>query len=223
MKEPLLPTGNYAAEAQKRFLSIWRRPSVSAPPELHLDTRNPFGQEIAMLVTDTLVTGTSTANTAGGDTNGSSGAWYRVLLPERPNGSEGWVRGADVDLVPEREQIVVDLSSASLTHYRGGHVADAFRVGIGSPASPTTEGTFYVWARVPQRDPSGPYGVYALGISGFSTVITDWPGGGRMAIHGTPTASDRGQALSHGCVRVFNSDMRKLRHVPLGTPVVIQA
>jgi lipoprotein-anchoring transpeptidase ErfK/SrfK len=64
--------------------------------------------------------------------------------------------------------------------------------------------------------------VYVLGISGFSTVFTDWPGGGRMAIHGTATASDRGQAVSHGCVRVFNSDMRKLRNVPLGTPVVIQ-
>jgi lipoprotein-anchoring transpeptidase ErfK/SrfK len=64
--------------------------------------------------------------------------------------------------------------------------------------------------------------VFALGLSGFSNVLTDWPGGGRMAIHGTPYASNKGQMVSHGCIRVYNPDMRKLRRVPLGTPVIIK-
>jgi lipoprotein-anchoring transpeptidase ErfK/SrfK len=76
---------------------------------------------------------------------------------------------------------------------------------------------------LPQASPAGPYGVFALGLSGFSQVIKDWPGGGRMAIHGTSNPADRGQMVSHGCVRVFNDDMVNLKQVPMGTPVVIRA
>jgi lipoprotein-anchoring transpeptidase ErfK/SrfK len=54
-------------------------------------------------------------------------------------------------------------------------------------------------------------------------VLSDWPGGGRAAIHGTAVATDRGQKVSHGCIRVFNKDMKKLEKLPLGTPVLIQA
>jgi lipoprotein-anchoring transpeptidase ErfK/SrfK len=42
-----------------------------------------------------------------------------------------------------------------------------------------------------------------------------------MAVHGTPYASNRGQAVSHGCVRVYNDDMQALLDLPLGTPVEI--
>ena len=98
-----------------------------------------------------------------------------------------------------------------------------FSVGIGTPTYPTTPGRFSVWAFVEYADPSGPYGAFALGLSGFSDVITDWPGGGRMAIHGTADPGDRGAAVSHGCVRVYNADLEALRDVPLGTPVTIHA
>jgi lipoprotein-anchoring transpeptidase ErfK/SrfK len=74
---------------------------------------------------------------------------------------------------------------------------------------------------VPTGEPHGPYGVYALGLSGFSDVITDWIGGGRLAIHGTDDPADRGHDVSHGCVRVYNPQMRSLTDVPLGTPVWI--
>jgi lipoprotein-anchoring transpeptidase ErfK/SrfK len=42
-----------------------------------------------------------------------------------------------------------------------------------------------------------------------------------MAVHGTPNPGDRGQPVSHGCVRVYNDDMQALTGVPLGTPVEI--
>jgi L,D-transpeptidase ErfK/SrfK len=53
-------------------------------------------------------------------------------------------------------------------------------------------------------------------------VLTSLPGGGRMAIHGTADPSDRGQAVSFGCVRVYNRDMDRLQDVPMGTVVVIR-
>ena len=173
-------------------------------------TRNAFGQPLEFLVA-------KTARDADG------GAWLRILLPIRPDGAAGWVKKSHVIVHEVRQRIIVDLSARTLRYYRNGKLADRFDVGIGRPETPTAKGTFYVWAQVPQASPSGPYGVFALGLSGFSQVITDWPGGGRMAIHGTSNPADRGQMVSHGCVRVLNDDMVGLKHVPMGTPVVIRA
>jgi lipoprotein-anchoring transpeptidase ErfK/SrfK len=92
---------------------------------------------------------------------------------------------------------------------------------VGSERYPTGVGRFYIWVKVPHENPNNPYGIMALGLSGFSPVLSDWPGQGRMAVHGTPYASNRGQAVSHGCVRVYNDDMQALLDLPLGTPVEI--
>ncbi len=121
------------------------------------------------------------------------------------------------------DKIVVDLSEHTLRRYVGKELVTHERIAVGSPATPTPAGRFFVWAHVGYADPSGPYGVFALGLSGFSHVITDWTGGGRIAIHGTADRSDGGSDVSHGCVRVYNPQMRALEDVPLGTPVTIRA
>lgn len=149
--------------------------------------------------------------------------WLRVRLPVRPNGSTGWVRGDQVATRVLHERIVVDLSTHRLRRVAVGRTIDDLSVAVGASATPTPPGRFFVWARVPTHDPSGPYGVFALGLSGFSDVITDWVGGGRIAIHGDADPSDRGLDVSHGCVRVYNPEMRELTDVPLGTPVWIHA
>jgi hypothetical protein len=149
--------------------------------------------------------------------------WFRVRLPIRPNGSIGWVRGDQVGTRVLHERIVVDLSAHRLRRVASGRTSDDVSVAVGAPATPTAPGRFFVWARVPTGDPTGPYGVYVLGLSGFSDVITDWIGGGRMAIHGTADPADRGHEVSHGCVRVYNPQMRELTDVPMGTPVWIRA
>jgi lipoprotein-anchoring transpeptidase ErfK/SrfK len=148
--------------------------------------------------------------------------WFAILLPIRPNGAVGWTHADDVNVVRRNEEIVVDLSQRVLRHYVDDRLVNRFRVGVGLPQYPTGVGTFYVWQRVPFSDPNQPYGIFALGLSGFSPVLSDWPGGGRMAIHGTPYASDRGRQVSHGCIRVYNEDMRRLLDVRLGTPVIIR-
>ncbi len=206
---PVLPKGTFVARSKTRWLTIWRGPSTKAGKRWAFATRNPVGQTIEFLVA-------KTARDRNGD------PWLRILLPIRPNGAAGWVRMSEVTVRKVDQRIVVDLSEKTLRYYRHGHLAEDFSVGIGRPETPTAVGTFYVWAQVPQASPSGPYGVFALGLSGFSPVLTDWPGGGRMAIHGTANPADRGLMVSHGCVRVFNDDMVDLRRVPLGTPVVIR-
>ena len=108
-----------------------------------------------------------------------------------------------------------------LRHYVRGELRHRFDVGVGTDATPTGVGTFYVWVKVRYSGLDQPYGIAALGLSGFSPVLSDWPGAGRMAIHGTALPSDRGRAVSHGCVRVYNEDLKGLLDVPLGTPVEI--
>jgi lipoprotein-anchoring transpeptidase ErfK/SrfK len=202
-------TGTFVARSLRPELEVWRRPSERSGRKFVIPTTNPVGQNLAFLVTGSVR-----------DDDGSP--WLRVLVPVWPNEAAGWVKRTEVRVRRAHERIVVDLSERTLRHFLRGELAHRFDVGIGTRATPTAIGTFYVWARVPQASPTGAYGIFALGLSGFSEVLRDWPGGGRMAIHGTADASDRGGMNSHGCVRVYNSDMRKLTGVPLGTPVIIR-
>jgi L,D-transpeptidase catalytic domain len=195
----------------QRYLRMWKHPG-RGEPAYAFDARNPnrLGGRRSPLLID-------------GRAERGGKRWVKVLLPIRPNGASGWAKVSDVRLKPVFERIVVDLSARALRHYVREDLVDRFRVGIGTPQYPTGQGRFYVWQRVAFADASGPYGIFALGLSGFSPVLSEWPGEGRMAIHGTADPSDRGRDVSHGCVRVYNADMRALTRVRLGTPVVIRA
>ncbi len=204
-RPPQLPgaSGSLAARPLDRYLAVYARPGAPAPAFV-LDARNPTGSLAPLLV--------------GGL---RPGGWLEVLLPLRPNGTTGWVRAEEVRLVEPRFRIEVDLSERTLVLERDGRVLRRLRVGIGRPETPTPTGRFSVWVKVPQRNPRGPYGSLALGLSGFSEVLERWPGEGRLAIHGTVDPDDRGARVSAGCIRVYDPELRALRAVPLGTPVVI--
>jgi hypothetical protein len=191
-----------------RFL-VYDRPASAARLTYVLLAENPWGQPLAYPVLE-----------ARDDRDG--GRWYLVRLPIDPNGSTGWVRERDVEASRVRHRIVVDLSRRRLWWYKDGALQTALNVAVGATSTPTTPGSFFVWAQVSYDDPHGPYGAYALGLSGFSEVLPYWPGGGRMAIHGTDDPRDVGDDVSHGCVRVYNPQLRHLEGVPLGTPVMIR-
>lgn len=147
--------------------------------------------------------------------------WLKVRLPDA-NGSTGWLRGQGVATSRVQHRIVVDLSDRVLRHFREDRLVHEIPVGIGAEQTPSTPGRYFVWALVDYADDTGPYGAFALGLSGFSEVLTDWPGGGRMAIHGTTDPSDPGRAVSHGCIRVLNAELAGLTRVPMGSPVTIR-
>jgi lipoprotein-anchoring transpeptidase ErfK/SrfK len=150
--------------------------------------------------------------------------WYRVQLPVRPNGTIGYVRANSVDVVVLKTRIKVDLSERRIELYRGGHLIMRLSSAIGSPETPTPTGRYYVNQRIRVTDPSGPFGPAALGISAFSPVLTNWPQGGPVAIHGTNDPSSIGRAVSNGCLRVDNGALLRLFELtPAGTPVLIRA
>jgi lipoprotein-anchoring transpeptidase ErfK/SrfK len=150
-------------------------------------------------------------------------AWYRVQLPIRPNGIVGYVRARAVAIGRVRTRIVVDLSARRVTLFRNGRKAIETTAAIGSSATPTPIGRFYVNQRLIPSDPNGPFGPGAIGISAFSDVLTGWTQGGPIAIHGTNQPWSIGHAVSNGCIRVANPVLRRLFGAALaGTPVHVR-
>ncbi len=149
-------------------------------------------------------------------------SWYRVELPLRPNGAKGYVRPSAVDVQKVSTRIEVDLSARWLAFFRGRRRVLTTRVAVGSPATPTPVGRFYVNQRLLAANPKGPFGPAALGVSAFSDVLTGWAQGGPIGIHGTNEPWSIGRAVSNGCIRVPNATLRRLfAAAPGGTPVVI--
>jgi lipoprotein-anchoring transpeptidase ErfK/SrfK len=149
--------------------------------------------------------------------------WYRVQLPLRPNGLTGYVRARDVWVGRVTTRIVVDLSEREVTLFRRGRPFLRAKAAIGTSATPTPRGRFYVNQRLVPRDRSGPYGPGAIGISAYSKVLTGWAQGGPIAIHGTNRPQLIGLRVTNGCIRLHNEILKRLfRATPAGTPVVVR-
>jgi lipoprotein-anchoring transpeptidase ErfK/SrfK len=203
--------GTLAAASRSDVLPVHAAPGTERPFQ-HLAADNPWGQPLRLLVVRDAI-----------DDEGD--IWLRIQLPIWPNGQEGWVEASDVRLAQATERVVVDLSARRLVRFREGRKVTRLRVAVGKAATPTPPGRFFVWARIGTGRPSGPYGSYILGLSGFSEAIepwTEWPGQPRLAIHGTDDPADAGRAVSNGCIRVLNRLLRVLHDVPMGTPVLIR-
>jgi lipoprotein-anchoring transpeptidase ErfK/SrfK len=94
-------------------------------------------------------------------------------------------------------------------------------VGVGQKQWPTPQGSFYVRDKL-TRFASPFYGPVAFGTSARSSVLTDWPSGGFVGIHGTNQPELVPGYVSHGCIRLRNPDVLRLnRLMPVGTPVTI--
>jgi lipoprotein-anchoring transpeptidase ErfK/SrfK len=148
--------------------------------------------------------------------------WVRVRLAILPNNSTGWIpRDALGPFRSVTTHMVVRRSAMQAVLYRDGRVVFRAHVGVGRSYWPTPHGEFYVRDRLAGfGDPF--YGPLAFGLSARSAVLTDWPGGGFIGIHGTNEPQLLPGHVSHGCVRMRNPDILRLAPLlPLGTPVTI--
>ena len=147
--------------------------------------------------------------------------WIQIRIPGRPNGRTGWVpEDALGPAEPTDMALLISRSRLRATLFRAGKAVWSAPVGIGKAGTPTPAGHFWIreLLRVPGRTFYGPY---AFGTSAYS-ILTDWPGGGVVGIHGTNEPSLIPGRPSHGCVRMRNPDIVYLaRHLPVGAPVRI--
>jgi len=149
-----------------------------------------------------------------------------VIATERPNGRLAWIRRDSSALTLRRTaySLHADLSERRLELRRGGRTLRRVAVGIGAPGSATPTGHFAVTDKLDGRNYSSSYGCCILALNGHQPHLpAGWQGGDRLAIHGTSMVSTIGRAVSAGCLRASDADMRALvARVPLGTPLFIR-
>ena len=151
------------------------------------------------------------------------GVWVRVRLATLPNGRTGWVpRKMLSDWKELRTRLVVDRRRLTATLYRRGKVVFRAPVGVGLPHWPTPRGEFYIRNQL-YGFGNAVYGPIAFGTSARSAVLTDWPGGGFIGLHGTNQPYLLPGRVSHGCIRMKNGHILRLaRLMPVGTPLTVQ-
>jgi hypothetical protein len=149
--------------------------------------------------------------------------WIRLRIPGRPNGRIGWVlRQALGGLHVTHWRVRINLSLRRMTVYENDRKRFVAPVGVGKPSTPTPTGHFWIRERFKITNPSSPYYPWAIGTSAYS-VLTDWPGGGIVGIHGAFGEPWRIPGdPSHGCVRMLPHDLARIAPLlTLGTPVDI--
>lgn len=149
--------------------------------------------------------------------------WYKALLPVRPNGTTGYVPGKALKVTYTTFRLQLERAKFRLTLFDGCDKVRSFPVGIGTGATPTPVGRFYLTGLFKPPDTTTVYGVSIYTLSGFSDVLTNWKLGGIIGLHGTNDPTSIGRNASHGCIRMRNRDILALEKLlPLGTPIVIR-
>jgi lipoprotein-anchoring transpeptidase ErfK/SrfK len=125
-------------------------------------------------------------------------------------------------------RLILKLRERRVYVYEGDKAIANYRVAVGKKGWETPTGNFQVIQKVPnpiwqnpwngkisQPGPKSPLGERWIGF---------WSDGkNTIGFHGTPGEHLIGQAVSHGCVRMRNADVKALFDlVEVGTPVLVQ-
>jgi L,D-transpeptidase catalytic domain len=184
--------------------------------------RTPEGSPVARLVTST-PEGTTNIVLMLGSVWHHGVEWVHVRLPVLPNNTTGWIpRSALGGYHFVSTHLVVDLRRLRATLWRDGRTVFSAPVGVGQPQYPTPRGQFYI--RDELTGYASPfYGPVAFGTSARSAVLTEWPDGGFVGIHGTDQPGLIPGRVSHGCIRLRNRDILRLaKLMSVGTPLTIR-
>ncbi|AKG19928.1 L,D-transpeptidase [Calothrix sp. 336/3] len=125
-------------------------------------------------------------------------------------------------------EVVIDLSDRRVYVYRRGQVIASYPTGIGKKGWETPTGNFQVINK--QLHPSWRHPITGKVFpAGEDSPLGDrwigfWSNGReQIGFHGTPDDSLVGMAVSHGCLRMRNPDVRLLyKQIGIGTPVAVR-
>ncbi|MBD1924049.1 L,D-transpeptidase [Microcoleus sp. FACHB-831] len=128
----------------------------------------------------------------------------------------------------DNAELVVDLSDRRVYVYRTGKLKAKYPIAVGQKGWQTPTGTFPVLAKY--RNPSWLHPITGEVVkTGPKNPLGDrwigfWSDGRhQIGFHGTNQEKMVGQAVSHGCLRMRNQDIRALyEQVGKGTPVVVR-
>ena len=160
--------------------------------------------------------------------NEIDGDWLRVAIAARPNSQEGWIRAADVTLSESTYRMELTLSEFTLRVFQGDEQVVETPVVIGTDATRTPVGTFYLGEVLSAQQagvgsPNGAYGPFILATSAYSESLDLFDGGlPVIAFHGTNSPGLIGTKASNGCIRMPNEVVTELAGMlPAGTAITI--
>lgn len=138
------------------------------------------------------------------------------LLINRLNDTEFVQSDAITVTPPTGKWIVINKTKRILTLYQNKEVIKKYPVAIGNPPSLTPNGKYTIVSRV--KNPVWGGGGYAKAVKGGSPenpLGYRWMGlsygnGSRLGIHGNNSPYSIGKNISHGCIRMINSDVEEL-------------
>jgi L,D-transpeptidase catalytic domain len=217
---PALRIGRPEELASGRYLSRW---TVVRAPTAARARPEASSRIVARLATDTPDATPNALAVLGTRIDAGGRLWVHVRLPLLPNGTTAWVPRRSLGAYQTvATRLVVDRRRLRATLYRSGKPVFTAPVGVGSEASPTPAGQFTVRSKL-TRYANAFYGPIAFGTTARSPVLTDWPGGGFVGIHGTNEPRSIPGRVSHGCIRLRNPDLLRLAALmPVGTPLTVR-
>lgn len=124
--------------------------------------------------------------------------------------------------------LLLRLSERRVHVYRGSTEEASYPVAIGRPGWETPTGNFSVFSEVVDPGWTHPLTGEVMPPGPDNPLGERWiafwtDGTNVIGFHGTPTRDSVGKAASHGCVRMYNEDVKKLYDmVSIGTPVVVE-
>ncbi len=124
--------------------------------------------------------------------------------------------------------IIINKTKRILTLYENKSIIRKYPIAIGNPSSLTPDGKFKIVSKV--VDPAWGGGGYAKPVKGgipqnplgYRWLGLSYKSGSDLGIHGNNSPYSIGKNISHGCIRMINSDVEQLfKIVPYSAPVWI--
>lgn len=152
----------------------------------------------------------------------------QIVLPNTSSDSVAQPTESFYDSLTQPTRLEISLSRRRVTVYKGKNRIKSYRIAVGRRGWETPTGNFRVgqmlrnptWIHpftgeaIPGGDLQNPLGRYWIGF---------WTDGkNSIGFHGTPNPESVGKPASHGCIRMYNTDIEQLFHqVSLGTIVTV--
>ena len=125
-------------------------------------------------------------------------------------------------------RIVVNLGERRVQLYQGSQLLDTYAIAVAKPGWETPTGTFQVldmeqnptWVHPITGITVPPGSDNPLGVAWIGFLSNEE---GEIGFHGTNQEELIGEAVSHGCLRMRNEDVKALyAHIGKGTPVIVE-
>ena len=125
-------------------------------------------------------------------------------------------------------RIVVNLGERRVQLYQGSQLLDSYAIAVAKPGWETPTGTFQVldmeqnptWVHPITGITVPPGSDNPLGVAWIGFLSNEE---GEIGFHGTNQEELIGEAVSHGCLRMRNQDVKALyAHIGKGTPVIVE-